>query len=212
MNINIKTWERDFDESEEAFRAFKEYRDLGQGNRSLRQVCLTLYGAKNDGDDGNALNPKSKKNKRQPKNLGKLGQWSSKHKWVSRVRAYDWWLDSVELRTREEEVKKMAQRQAQQAHVNAAALSIMPAALIKKREQIARVLEESPVTMELLEMITKLTAIGAKEMPKLHEAEQRARGISLNEAKKKSADSIPTAFEDADEWEDELDEFMGIEE
>jgi len=75
----IEPWERQPKESEQAFGAFRIYRDMLEehGARSLREVARTLH-----------------------KPLTTLGEWSKKHGWVERAAAFD---RDVDRRRREQD-------------------------------------------------------------------------------------------------------------
>lgn len=80
-----RIWDRQPDEGDSAWMWFKRYRDYGP-ERSLTKV-LQKYNEK-------------------PERKYFLGKWSSRHKWVERVRAWDTHIDQVEQKTHEEMVKE----------------------------------------------------------------------------------------------------------
>src|SRR4051812_29284822 len=64
-------WERQPGETQKAYRAFQIYRDMGQGNRSVRRLAKQLgHGAHTT-----------------------CGLWQSKFDWVARCDTYDNWLE-----------------------------------------------------------------------------------------------------------------------
>lgn len=64
-------WERQPGESQKAYRAFQAYRDMGQGNRSVRKISEQLSYSDHT----------------------TCGRWMSKFEWVARCDAYDNWLE-----------------------------------------------------------------------------------------------------------------------
>lgn len=65
----MEPWERQESESDRAWAAFQTYRDMGP-QRSIRKVAAGL-------DKSGTL----------------VGQWSSRHDWPNRVRAFERWMD-----------------------------------------------------------------------------------------------------------------------
>lgn len=86
-----KSWERQENESEQAFEAFVVYRDMGPG-RSITKVEQAL-------------------NKARPL----IGRWSSKWNWRERCRDYDNELQRQELAEKRKAIRQMQQRQIQTA-------------------------------------------------------------------------------------------------
>lgn len=92
VEIEPELWERQPNESIQAFEAFAIYRDMGV-NRSLRKVVQEVN-----------------------KSLTTIGEWSSKHDWVKRVAAWDAEQDRIarnELMTEMAATRKKQRRQAQ---------------------------------------------------------------------------------------------------
>ena len=87
----LKSWERQPGETNKAYYAFTLYRDMGY-QRSLAKV-REKYGANY---------------RRDVRRL--IERWSSQHKWVERVSAYDDYLDLQKRKVHEAELEKMCKR------------------------------------------------------------------------------------------------------
>lgn len=88
-------WERQAGETSKAYAAFCAYRDLGP-SRSIPKAYQTHT------------------------NLGHfttLKAWSAEYNWVERAQAYDDYIDAEKRAVNEEELRKMAERQAQEAEI-----------------------------------------------------------------------------------------------
>lgn len=79
------SWEMLPNETDNAFEAFRIYRDLG-ARRSIRETGKTLG-----------------------KNLTTLGEWSVKYDWPNRARAYDRWMDQQATRAWADEYRTMVE-------------------------------------------------------------------------------------------------------
>ncbi len=88
-------WERQEDESPKSWEAFRAYRDMGPGRRSLRKLP-ELIG-------------------RVPNYKPVLDRWSVKYKWQDRVRAWDDYQDKVGRDAALKELEEMKKRHIQQA-------------------------------------------------------------------------------------------------
>jgi hypothetical protein len=91
MTAELKPWDRRPDESDPAWEAFVEYRDLGAA-RSLAKVAQRLLKSKT-----------------------LVTRWSARYDWRERVEAYDASLDQVRQTATEETLVDMAARHATQA-------------------------------------------------------------------------------------------------
>lgn len=80
-------WERQPGESPQAFEAFKIYRDLPQGTRSLARVSSELA-----------------------KSIPLIKRWSSEHNWLDRVDEWDSHQDRIALESQLRTVKEMNER------------------------------------------------------------------------------------------------------
>lgn len=94
MDINIKPWHRQPQETAKAFHAFMLYRDMLPRERSLQKVCQRYA-------------------KGAPY-LTHLKRWSSRYHWVARASAHDDHLAAVRADAQEHAIKEMADRQAKQ--------------------------------------------------------------------------------------------------
>lgn len=95
MSQEIMPWERQEDESPKSWEAFRAYRDMGAGRRSLRKLP-ELIG-------------------RVPNYKPVLERWSVKYKWQDRVRAWDDYQDKVGREAALKELEEMKKRHIQQA-------------------------------------------------------------------------------------------------
>lgn len=86
-------WERQPGESSKAYAAFCIYRDMGP-DRSIEKVY-------------------EKRSRRGP--LSRLKNWSVKHNWVERAKAYDDYLERKKREEKEKAILEMADRQARLA-------------------------------------------------------------------------------------------------
>ena len=153
-------WERQPGETEKAYQAFCQYRDMPAGSRSLRTVSQRLYGGK----------PATSKTRP----AGQVQDWSIRWGWVQRVQAWD---DEMDRRRREAavaEVEEMAARHARQAHAAQEAamqpvLAILEAARTDPDFRSRLVAEGLGRTLE-----AALSA--ASKLPGLQGAERLARG------------------------------------
>lgn len=91
----ILPWERQPKESSKAYAAFCAYRDLG-----ARRSIPKLY--RDSTDYGSIQN---------------LKQLCAAHDWVERAQVYDDFLNAEKRAAQEEELRKMAERQAQEAEI-----------------------------------------------------------------------------------------------
>jgi hypothetical protein len=87
--MKIEAWERQVNESEQAYEAFTAYKDLGV-KRSLR-----LVGEKTG------------------KTKACIAQWSSKWGWVERIRAYDNHLARIDMQEKELKIQQALNRHAE---------------------------------------------------------------------------------------------------
>jgi len=91
MGMHIKPWEKQKNEREKPFQAFKIYRDLGD-ERSYAKVCKELS-----------------------KSQVLIQRWATEFKWKERIAAYETYLDQVKVREHEKNVIKMKERHAKLA-------------------------------------------------------------------------------------------------
>lgn len=86
-------WERNEEESEKAFVAFRAYRDMGIGKRSINRAAQEILQTDYSEHQAKAWRA-----------------WSSKYGWVKRVRAWDAELDRERLEKEKVELEEMRQR------------------------------------------------------------------------------------------------------
>jgi hypothetical protein len=88
-----KPWERRDDETAKNFHAFRAYRDQPASHRSIANVPAII--------------------KKIPKYCHILEKWSQKFDWVARAKAWDDHLDSIKVKSVEDEVAEMNKRHIQ---------------------------------------------------------------------------------------------------
>lgn len=84
----MNSWEKQSNESSQAFEAFVIYRDMGL-QRSIRSAAKTLG-----------------------KSHKLLERWSAKYKWSDRAAAFDAHMDSITIKANEDARREMSERQA----------------------------------------------------------------------------------------------------
>ncbi|MFA5312949.1 MAG: hypothetical protein WC375_06515 [Methanomassiliicoccales archaeon] len=89
-------WERQPDESPEAYRAFCVYRSLGTEKRSHEAVALTVCKRRKEGGG----------------TPGYIPAWSVKYHWVERATAYDDHLDEIRRNADEKAIVEMSKKHA----------------------------------------------------------------------------------------------------
>jgi len=90
-------WERQSDESPEAYRAFCFYRSLGSEKRSLEAVACKA----------------SKRLRKGKSTPGYINGWSAKYHWVERAAAYDDHLDEIRRKADEKAIVEMSKKHAE---------------------------------------------------------------------------------------------------
>jgi hypothetical protein len=83
-------WERQPYESDPAWEAFRSYRDMGPGARSLSKVGRSLG-----------------------KSTTLMSEWSARHNWLQRVAEFDAYLDAARVSEQVQAVRDMARQHAQ---------------------------------------------------------------------------------------------------
>lgn len=165
LAADVDPWERQPDESEQAWEAFQKYRDLGR-ERSLQKVANTLG-----------------------KSRQLMERWSKRWSWNRRAYEYELLLDR---RVRDETVREigaMARRHAQQSQLFQAALSLPATALMQRVQRdpqfVERLLDgcedidasgrrvlNTSRTLEVMDTLRKF----AEAFPKIAQIERLARG------------------------------------
>lgn len=126
----MRAFERQEGESARAYRAFATYRDLGS-DRTLKAACEIYYGSTS--------------------NLRQVQEWSRRHDWVARARAFDDWREMMIQSAIEERTRAQAQHHAErEARLREKALEIREAAasqalaMVKWPLTAQRTLKEGP--------------------------------------------------------------------
>jgi hypothetical protein len=152
----VQPWEMQPGETDNAFRAFQAYRDLG-GTRSLEETARQLGCGRSQ-----------------------LERWSRRWWWTPRCAAWDRYLDEVRreegARAAREETRRMYERHGAQIQAAIQALMVPVTALLRRMrdpEQSARLMDlEGTDAVALL----KLVRDAANVLPDLMAAERLVRG------------------------------------
>jgi len=135
-------WERQKDESSKAYAAFCIYRDMGP-DRSIEKVY-------------------EKRSRRGP--LSRLKNWSVKHNWVERAKAYDDYLERKKREEKEKAILEMAERHAR--------LAMAFQQRVAQRLQEIDPAELSPADMaKWLDIATKLERLSRGEPTEIEKQE-----------------------------------------
>ena len=175
-------WERQPNESPEAFHAFTLYRDLGPARRSLDAVGKELEGTRT----GTAIvfaadRAKSKRAPAARRRNGRISQWSREWNWVDRAARWDELVDNRLREKQLDEIERMAKRQAQHAEL---ILTVLMRPVVELAQALqdpnrAVALATAPIST-LFEMATETAA----KLPRIQEAERLARGVRVMDLKK----------------------------
>jgi hypothetical protein len=151
-----KPWEQQLGESAPAFAAFKVYRDMGS-SRSQVKVAEKLG-----------------------KTRQLLSQWSMKHSWMARVRAWEREQDRLTL----EAVQKRHRTALQNAIVTLSQPVLIMQALLKQEPMLAEdlalsILQSSPhARLAQYDRLMNLIARSSGALPSLIQAERLVNGVS----------------------------------
>jgi len=151
MEATYIAWERQSKETSKAYEVFCIYRDQG-----LERSCLKVA-------------------KECTKSESYIKRLSSKYDWVSRVQAFDDYIEAKVRARNENEIIEMRSRHAKQSLDLQDALTLPLEVLSKKLQDDPGVKELGELDIkELLGLITQ----GAKCLKQLTEIEREARGVS----------------------------------
>ena len=98
--MNANPWDQREGETARAFEAFRTFRDLDPGARTIRAACEAKHGAK-----------------ATPSRVKTWQQWHKRNDWSERARAYDAHLDALRQDNAGDAIEKM-----QQEHIESARL------------------------------------------------------------------------------------------
>jgi hypothetical protein len=146
-------WDRQPGESAPAFRAFREYLFLG-GERSTRRVAQGL-------DKSHTL----------------IGKWSSKHRWVARVAAFE---AEAAHRQDEEALDVLAERSRRQAEITQSTLEAMAAPSAELIRRLGTKTGQAELRKMSMEQLVPLAATTARAIPRVVQTERLARGQSTS--------------------------------
>jgi len=182
MALKPARWERQPNESPEAFHAFTLYRDGGP-KRSLDGVSRALRG---EGQPSALLLLGGKPASGAPnerRRSGRVSQWSRDWDWVERAAAWD---SVVDTRVRErqlDDIERMARRQAQHAE-------LMMSVLMRPVVELAQALQDPNRAVALATApigdLYEMALDAAAKLPRVQEAERLARGVRVLDAKDKT--------------------------
>lgn len=192
LSTDVDPWERQPDESEPAWEAFKAYREMGRERSQVRVAAQV------------------------GKNVNLISRWSKRWSWIRRAYEYELLLDR---RAREEtmrEIGAMARRHAQQSQLFQATLTLPATALMQRVQRdpgfVERLLDgcedvdasgrrvlNTSRTLDVMETIRKF----AEAFPKVAQIERLARGepTDISEGRGTAATTHDTGramYEDAE--------------
>lgn len=147
---SVTPWDRQPDETERQWIAFKLFRDSGEG-RTLVSVAVALHSG----------------------HTGKVTEWARERNWWDRVRAYDRHLDHIAQREAAKARRDMVRRHATMANN---ALDALSAPLVELAERLKGPLPadlKAMSTPQLLALVTK----SASAMRDLVGVERTSRGV-----------------------------------
>lgn len=150
---NPDPWERQPNETPQAYEGFATYRDQGR-DRSVRRAAQAL-----------------------DKSVTVIGEWSSLHGWVRRVAAYDRHLDEQRRRTREDAILDMERRHATQLAGAAGAL-VQPIQAFLQRIQVDRAAGIDPFKDLTTAQLARLAQMSVRHLGSVVEAERLVAGLS----------------------------------
>lgn len=112
-------WDHLPSESVKAYRAFKQYLDIGDG-RTIQKAWMIVY----DHPEGG-------------QSPGFMYKWSADYDWSARVAAYDVYMNNLEQSAREEEIRKAAAKWAERREsLREAEFEVAEKLLAKAREMV----------------------------------------------------------------------------
>lgn len=159
MDIGVDPWERQTGETDPAWEAFRNYRDMvtwNDGKRSLRRLAEHLG-----------------------KHRVHVERWSVANHWQMRCTEWDRHLDEIARAEYEQEIKNMQKRHAQAAQMFQQIFTFIPQALLTKMrndpESVMPVLE-SMSAAELIDMAMR----GAYASAAAVKVERLSRGVSTS--------------------------------
>lgn len=156
-------WERQPTESIEAFHAFAHYRDLAPDTRSVA-AAYTAHSTTCLG------RPREKKAARG------WEEWSSRHNWVGRMRAYDAQLERQKVKARMKAIAEMEEETARQA-ANARRILLQPLQALAKSIQKNPELLTADTNAQAMRL-GRLAAESVKALKAAVEIERLSRGVS----------------------------------
>jgi hypothetical protein len=167
MTENRLPWERQPGESDEAWDAFRRYRDQGK-DRSMPRLASELIEERQEA--GVTPRPLATTGKGQ---LQRLKRWSSTFHWRERVESWDAELDR---RTREDQINEIVEMRKRQARLAAAVANaaVQPALELLERLRERRATLDDMTVKELFQF----TIQAGRILPGLAQNERVARGES----------------------------------
>jgi hypothetical protein len=147
----VDAWDRTPDESDPAFRAFREYLLLG-GERSTRTVAQRL-------DKSHTL----------------IGRWSSRHRWVARAQAFD---AEAAKRSDEATLDVLAERARRQAEISESALEALAAPSLELLRRLGQKTGREELEKLPMDQLVPLAATTSRAIPRVVQTERLARGQS----------------------------------
>lgn len=168
-------WERQPDESDEAYYAFSRYLEMGAKHRSLPRLASEMI-------DDPTYEPKPgapprKGDREKPESLQRrLEGWSSRHRWRDRVHSWDAELDRRARDEQADAILEMRRRHAQLAR-------LLQIGLTESARVFAQMLreagEEGVLSKEDADALLDRMERAARVLPAIAQMERAARGDGL---------------------------------
>lgn len=187
---DVALWEKQPDESDKAFAAFRVYLELGPEKRSISKVV------QHRADNG------------MGKSRSTVSKWSSRFRWTARVEAFD----AEAVRTQDETTFELLQRRGErQAEIAVRFLDSLelPALELERRLAEADTDEKRAELLEELDLPELLRTIqgAARALPRVVQVERLARGQSTTNVGGHDGGPIETASRvEAEKWASEAPE------
>lgn len=163
---DLQPWDRQQDESERAYKAFRAYLDLGE-SRSMRKAWVEYVSAsRRERAASGSVQGTSQESTRPGPNVGpSFKMWAKAFDWRNRALEWDRHVERQRQKEKIKEIQKLRDQHMRQASNLLAILDLPAITLAKKVRANPQALDNEAVT-ELFRM----TAIAARRIPALQRA------------------------------------------